>query len=90
MSETLKEELERLRQSIQMFRERETELSRKLGEESLTHIAAAHRDEDDRATLYDRMTSAELMSLYETNRSEWQRVIEAKHAQGMHRLFGRR
>jgi hypothetical protein len=90
MSEALKEELARVRDSLRAFRERETELAQKLGETPTSDIATARRAETERATLFDQLTSAELAQLYETNREEWQRVLDAKESSGLRKLMGRR
>jgi hypothetical protein len=50
-------------------------------------IAADHREEEDRATLFDKMSSAELMRLYESDRPEWERVCESKRSHGMRKLL---
>jgi phage I-like protein len=90
MSEQLKEELDKVRESLRTFRDREVELTRELGEKPLENIAAGHRQEDEMATLYDRMSSAELHDLYTNNRDEWHRVMDAKYNHGLRKLMGRR
>lgn len=50
-------------------------------------IAAEHREEEDRATLFDKMSSAELMKLWTEDREEWSRVMEAKRSHGMRKLL---
>lgn len=50
-------------------------------------IAREQHVEEERATLYDRMTPSELMRLYETDKVAWQEVMDAKQAHGMRKLI---
>lgn len=80
------DELARVRDSLKVFREREAELSRELGDDPTVDIAASQRDEEENATLFDKLTSAELMSLYQTDRERWQAIIDAKQSAGERKL----
>lgn len=53
-------------------------------------IATELQDEEDRASLFYKMSSAELMRLYETDREEWNRVMEATQSSGMRKLLRHR
>jgi hypothetical protein len=50
-------------------------------------IAHEQRIEEERALLYDKMTPAELMRLYESDKTAWREVMDAKQAQGMRKLI---
>jgi hypothetical protein len=83
------EQRKKLEATRAALREVEAELAGGNGK-PLEQIAAAHRNEEELATLYDRMSSAELMELYSTSKDEWQKIIHAKENSGLKKLMGRR
>jgi hypothetical protein len=50
-------------------------------------ISTAHREEDERVRLWDRMTPPERLDLYHNNRGEWERILAAKEADGARKLL---
>ena len=87
-SRSAKEErLKNIRESIKLFSQEEAVVARELGVDAVEDIRSKHRLEDDAETLYDRMTPAEMMKLYETDRQEWKRILDAKRAAGERKLM---
>lgn len=43
--------------------------------------------EDQDATLFDRLSPAELTALYQNDRPRWEEIIKAKEGAGLRRLF---
>lgn len=80
------EELARLRESLKVFSTREAELARELGEAPVTDLASKHREEDEGGSLFERMTSKELMELYETDRPRWQGIMDSVQSAGERKL----
>lgn len=81
------EELARVRDSLKTFREREADLSRELGEDPVQDITTSHREEEENASLFDELTSAELMHLYQNDRERWKRIMDAKQSAGERKLM---
>jgi hypothetical protein len=49
-------------------------------------IAARLNEEGEGASLFDKMTSAELMELYQTDRAKWQEVMDSVQSAGERKL----
>lgn len=82
-----KEHLAKLRESMTLFSNEEARLARELGEPSVTNYMEAHRQEDEGALLFDRLTPAEKLDLYQNNKEEWMRILAAKEAAGARKLL---
>jgi hypothetical protein len=82
-----KEHLAKLRESMTLFSTEEARLARELGEPSVTNYAEAHRQEDEGALMFDRLTPAEKVDLYTNNHAEWKRILDAKEAAGARKLM---
>lgn len=61
---------------------------KELGEhdEGTTDITSKHRVEDASTSLFEKMTSAELMELYQTDRAKWQEVMDSVQSAGERKL----
>jgi hypothetical protein len=82
-----KDRLAKLRESMKVFAAEEAPLARELGEAAVANYANAHRQEDEAAQLFDRLTPAEKLDLYTNNKEEWKRILDAKEAAGARRLM---
>jgi hypothetical protein len=84
-------DLERVEESLKVFGEHRDRLRRELGINGDGGITTAEtlKEEDEAATLLDRMTSAEILHLFETNHEKWKELMEAKERAGFRKLFGR-
>jgi hypothetical protein len=49
-------------------------------------LSAKHRQEEESTSLFDKMSSAELMELYQTDRPKWQQVIDSVQSAGERKL----
>ena len=49
---------------------------------------ATMQQEEESATLFDRLTPAELTDLYLNDRERWKEIMRAKKQSGLRRLFG--
>ena len=67
--------------------ELEADVARERGEDPVQDITATHREEEENATLFDKLTSAELMHLYQTDRERWKRIMDAKQSAGERKLM---
>ena len=90
MTTEKQKELARLRESLKTFQKAEAELARELGESSVSGLSDTLSREEEAAQLYDRLTPREMVDLYANNRGEWDRVMAAKEAAGVRKLFRRR
>lgn len=84
---TKDEEIAQHNDSIKVLTERLKELG---VVDATKDIASKHRSEDEAESLYDRMTPAEVMELYQTDREKWQEMMDAKEQAGLRKLFGGR
>lgn len=82
-----KDRLAQLRESMNVFSTEEAALARELGEPAVTNYAETHRQEDEGALMFDRLTPVEMLDLYNNNRDEWKRVLAAKEAAGARKLL---
>jgi hypothetical protein len=82
-----KDRLAKLRESMNLFSAEERNLANELGESSVTNYAETHRQEDEGAQMFDRLTPVEMLDLYNNNREEWKRVLAAKEAAGARKLL---
>lgn len=82
-----KDRLAKLRESLNIFSTEERTLARELGEPALPDYADIHRQEDEGAQLFDRLTAAEKFNLYTNNMDEWKRLLAAKEAAGARELM---
>ena len=84
-------QLRRLQEHKKLIADEEQKLYRDLG---ITNSAApadpvaAMQQEDAESLLYDRLTPAELVDLYENDRSRWKEIMRAKERVGLRKLFG--
>ena len=87
-----RKQLERLRRSIKTFHEEEQRLAQELGEPSSSggqpNVFERKRQEDEDAELFDKLSPADLTELYENDREQWQRIMDAREAVGTRRLMG--
>lgn len=91
MSKTPEEELAEIRSWKAEMTRREAEHLAKMGlSASASEIAKGHREEDEREAVYDRLTPAERMQLFQSNPEEWRRVLDAKEAAGFRKLIFKR
>jgi hypothetical protein len=90
MSQAKQEELTKVRESLKLFREREQALARELGEDPTPDISATHQQESEDASLFHKMSSAELLHLYRTDKAAWRRVMDSVESEGLRKLFGRK
>lgn len=79
-----KEELEQIRASMKVFRDKEAELMQELGEGDV--LAESERRQKD-AAAFDQLSPGELAELYTNHRERWDAVMAAKEAEGMRRLL---
>jgi hypothetical protein len=84
---TLQAQRDRVRESIKTFQEEDAHLSAQLGEESAASVRTTRMKEDEDSELFDRLSPAERKTLWETNRGEWQRILDAKEKAGLRKLF---
>lgn len=82
-----KDRLAQLRESMNVFSAEERTLASEIGEPSVTSYAETHRQEDEGALLFDRLTPVEMLDLYNNNRDEWKRILAAKEAAGARKLL---
>jgi len=87
MNAKKKEELAQVRDSLKVFMRREAELAQEVGEAPATGIRAKVRERDEDVDLWDRMTPAERTELYQNDKEEWKRILEAKREAGMRKLL---
>ena len=87
MTEEKREELEKVRQWRKEMARREKQLLEELGESVNADLISKHREEQELDILFDRLTPAERLELYQTNPEQWQKLLEAKEAAGMRKLF---
>lgn len=85
-----KEELDRVRESLKIFHEREKELAQQVGESTVGNMRARVNAEDGDAELFDRLSPAEILDLYHNHRDRWQQIMDARGRQGMRKLLGGR
>lgn len=81
------ERLRKIAKERQSLDKDEAESNRVLGITSVDQMRAGLRAEDEGETLFDRLTPAELMHLYETDREQWHRILGAKRAAGERKLI---
>jgi hypothetical protein len=56
------------------------------GPSSPTDISSKHTAEAEAKSLFDRMTPAELMELYQTDHEKWEKVMESVESAGLRKL----
>ena len=83
-TETKEETIARLEAYV---RDVNTELQKlKGGSPAPTDISSKHTAEAEAKSLFDRMSSAELMELYQNDREKWQEVIDGVQSAGERKL----
>ena len=87
MKKEKREELEKGQQWQKEMGRREKQLLEEIGESVDADLVSKHREEQELDTLFDRLTPAERLELYQTNPEQWQKLLEAKEAAGMRKLL---
>ncbi len=92
-----KEELEKVRAWLEKLKEDEARLLKELGREGGRDDAggrgagpgaliASAKEEDELATMFDKLSGAELYRLYTEDRETWQAIMDAKERAGWKKL----
>lgn len=55
-------------------------------ERKIQDLSTTHKQEDESTSLFDRMSSKELMELYQTDREKWQQVMDSVQSAGERKL----
>ena len=84
-----KEELEQIRKSMKVFREKEVELMQELGEGG-GGVAVEVEEREKLAEVYDKMLPGEKTKLYLENRGYFDRLLKAVEERGIQKLLHRR
>lgn len=82
----LEAEYQKTLDGLGRWKEHAEELGRKLGKEVATDISSKLGAEEEATSLFERMTSAELMELYQTNPTKWQEVMDGVQSAGERKL----
>lgn len=67
---------------------RRQRIYQKYGMKASADVATKLKNEDEDATLFERLTPAERIQLRRENPDEWQRIVDAYGQHGMRRLLG--
>ena len=84
-------ELEKLRDSMRVFKEHEEKLMNDLGQlpEGGGDVVDRVKSQEEAAEAFDRLSPAEMMELRAQDRGRWEEVIAAKEQAGLRQLFKR-
>ena len=88
MSSDKQKELEQVRASMKTFKEAEAQLVKELGMQPTDDLLSQVRGQDDLAGLYDKLTPAQLLDLYNNDHDKWEQILEAVETVGSRKLFG--
>jgi hypothetical protein len=86
---TTEERLTRIQDSIKVFQEEERKLLGQKKDTAAQSVTARVEQEEREAAAFDKMTPSELLQLYQTDKEQWQRLLDAKERQGLRKLMGR-
>jgi len=84
--EELEERYEAAVKGRELWQREEEELSRKLGKVVPTSLAERHQGEADAMTLFDRMSSAEITELYQSDKPAWEEMMLNVRSAGERKL----
>ncbi len=84
MPETKKEQEARFRDFIQIGQDGLKDLG--IDDDETPSPEKKRKQEDESATLFERMSSAELMQLYQSDRAKWQEVMDSVLSAGERKL----
>ncbi len=79
---------EQIAQHEENIRVIQAEVDRLRGGPVPSDLASKHKRQDEEATLFERSTPAERLELYQTNREQWQAMLDAHEEAGMRKLLG--
>ena len=80
---TKEEDIAQHEKNIRVLQE---EVDRLRGGPAAPSLSTKHTAEDEAQSLFDRMSSAELMELYQTDREKWQQVMDSVQSAGERKL----